>query len=253
MKFVKFFAFIFFITAFGILSTFTHILFFYTPIWKNWILQRLVKGTNCIGVWVFQLKPFNTILIPKTQGPCLYVGNHLSYLDVIFLSSLIPMNFVTSHEMKHSLGLGQLCRLANCLFSHRHNKFKILQDIKEMETLFNQGFSIGLFPEAKSGNGDQVNPLHSALMKSAINCKIPIIPFVLNYKMIDDKPVTSHNRDSIFWYGNRAFFDHFWNFLNTKKVVIDLQFFDPIDTSALTRDQIHQLLESLFQKYFIKI
>ncbi len=254
MKVLKFFLFIIFISLFVLFASLSHVLFFANKQLLNQILLKLVQGTNTMGVWIFSLRPTKKIIFPTLpHGPKLFVGNHLSYLDVIILSHHIPMNFVTSMDMKETLGLGHLCRLANCIFAHRHNKFKVLKDIKAMEFYLQQGFSLGLFPEAKSGDGSQVFPLHTALLKCAISTNTPIVPFVLNYQSIDGHPVNLNNKDLLFWYGNRSFLDHLWNFLGTKRTVYDLKFFDPIIPEGKSREEIHQTLEKIFQHNYHKI
>src|SRR5512146_1631898 len=55
------------------------------------------------------------------HGGLLIVSNHLSSLDILIISSILPSVFITSVELRESFLLGALARLGGCLFVERRN------------------------------------------------------------------------------------------------------------------------------------
>jgi hypothetical protein len=59
----------------------------------------------------------------------------------------------------------------------------------------------------------QTVPLAAPLRNRSI-----ILPTTIAYRNIDDQPVTSANRDLIYWYGDMDFISHFWKLLALRSV-----------------------------------
>ena len=146
------------------------------------------------------------------------VCNHLSYLDIMIIASKIPAMFVTSMSIKRTPFLGQICTLGGCLFVNRSSRNNRQHELEELEEALRQGFSVTVFPEATSTNGERIKQFKMALYESAIKTSTPILPLCLNYYAHDYQMVTTKNRDNIFWYGDMSFFPHFWKMLKSKKI-----------------------------------
>ena len=137
------------------------------------------------------------------------VSNHLSYLDVLILSAFFPGCFITSQEIKETLFLGQLTRLAGCIFVERRSPDGLGFEIKNMTRALNAGLDILIFPEGTSTNGERVLRFKQPLFQAAIDSNKDVIPLTLNYEQINHQPVTHLNRDLLFWYDDMTFWDHF--------------------------------------------
>ena len=57
---------------------------------------------------------------PTTDQPALYVSNHVSYLDVFVLGSVLRGSFVAKSEVASWPVLGKLAKLQNTLFLERN-------------------------------------------------------------------------------------------------------------------------------------
>ncbi len=159
----------------------------------------------------------------------LIVSNHLSYMDILVLASRIPSSFVTSTEMKETFGLGHICILAGCVFVNRKNKKNIHQEVREITDALKSNINVIVFPEATSTNGEEVIRFRRPLFQSAIDAGQNVSPITLNYQQVNNVKVSLQNRDSVFWYGDMTFFDHFWNFLKLKRVDVRVS----IDTELM--------------------
>jgi len=157
----------------------------------------------------------------------LLVSNHLSYIDILVLASACPSIFITSKEIERENFLGMLSRLNNSIFVERRNYSTLLEDNKKIVSVLKTN-SVILFAEATSSNGDVVLPFKSSLFYCVEKNNIVVQPVCIKYKMINDCEVTYKNRDSIYYYGDMEFFQHFWNLFALKSIDIEVIFLNEI-------------------------
>jgi len=117
---------------------------------------------------------------PWRQGG-LIVCNHLSYIDILVLSSQLPALYITSVETGSMGWIGTLCRIAGCVFVERRNPNALSSEISRIESLLRAGIPVVLFPEATSTDGRDVLPFKSALYECALRAKVPIHSFCIRY------------------------------------------------------------------------
>jgi 1-acyl-sn-glycerol-3-phosphate acyltransferase len=158
----------------------------------------------------------------------LFVGNHLSYTDIIIFSSHISTCFVTSMEIKETPVLGHLCRAAGCLFVERRNRRNLQNEISEVADGLKRGLTVTIFPEATSTNGEQILRFRKGLFVSSIQAQAPVVPFTINYHTVGGDPISLKNRDNVFWYGDMGFVSHLWRVCATGGIEVDIVFRNPI-------------------------
>lgn len=187
----------------------------------------------------------------KDANGILLVGNHLTYIDVMVISSHIRSCFVTSVEIKHSIGLGQICQMAGCLFVERRNKMNILNEVSEIKEGLQKGLNVAIFPESTSTNGEQVLRFRKPLFLAGMHANAPIVPFCINYRRIGGEPISLATRDNIFWYGDMDFVPHIWRLAGAGGVDVELTFLPPImagpeDDANEVAARAQLLVESVF-------
>lgn len=99
----------------------------------------------------------------------LVLCNHLSYTDVIAISSVFPSVFVTSVEVRDSAFVGMMSNLGGSVFVERRNREHIEKEIAEITRALKEGLNVVIFPEATSSNGETVLPFKRSLLKAAID------------------------------------------------------------------------------------
>ncbi|MFA5072685.1 MAG: lysophospholipid acyltransferase family protein [Nitrospirota bacterium] len=154
--------------------------------------------------------------------PCFIVSNHVSYLDILILSSLVPSVFVTSIEMKNTPLLGILSILGGSVFVERRNPSGIKKEIQSIADLLKNGFPVALFPESTTSNGDQVMPFKKSLFDAAIIAQANVLPVCIRYRSINKSAVTPDNRDSVFYYGEMTFLRHVPKLLPLQSIEVEL-------------------------------
>jgi 1-acyl-sn-glycerol-3-phosphate acyltransferase len=145
----------------------------------------------------------------RLKPGCFIVSNHLSYIDVLILSTLFPGCFVTSVEIRQTQFLGHITALAGCLFVERRSRRFLGRETREIRSALQNGLNVIVFPEGTSTNGDTVLRFKQPLFQAALDAGKDILPVGICYETINHCPVTPQNRDLVFWYGDMTFFKHF--------------------------------------------
>ncbi len=169
----------------------------------------------------------------------LIISNHLSYLDILITSSILPSCFVTSVDLGESKFLGTLAELGGALFVERRHRGMIEQDTKNLSDTLKDGFNLVLYPEGTSTNGEKVMPFKKSLLMSAVQAQKNILPVCIKYLEVDGEPLTLENRDRVCWYGDIPFGTHAAKLMKTKSLKVELQFLDVIKvTPESTRHEL---------------
>lgn len=164
----------------------------------------------------------------KTGRVRLVVSNHLSYLDILIISSLMPSVFITSVELKHTALLGTLARLSGSLFVERRKVSGLKQELGQIAHVLGQGAPVVLFPEGTTSNGDRVQPFKNSLFDSAVMAQADLVPICLRYTRVNNERLTPENRDLVFYYGGAAFLKHFLRLLYLRSIDVEVVLLDPI-------------------------
>ena len=180
-------------------------------------------------------------LLHKGSGSHLIIVNHLSYVDVLVMSSLMPAVFITSVEMKHTLLLGTLAKFGGSIFVERRKASGLKQELDAIAHVLSQGFSVVLFPEGTTSNGERVQPFKNSLFDSAIRARSNVVPFCLRYTKVNNRHITSDMRDSVFFYGDMTFFRHLPRLLALRSVDLDVQ---PLETIKIQANASRKVLAS---------
>lgn len=159
------------------------------------------------------------------RGGYVIIANHVSYVDGIVLGSIFPILFVSKREVKKWPIVGQWNVLCGTIFINRQRKGLVGALIKELTRKLKQEANILLFPEGTSTNGEKMLPFQTVPLAAPLRSRSIIVPVTVTYKTIDDQPVTSANRDLVFWHGDMEFVSHLWRLLALRgaEVLVTLQ------------------------------
>ena len=188
---------------------------------------RLVKNTSFFARLMLAALGTHVTVIHRERLPGsgkgrLIVSNHLSYIDILVIASLMPSVFITSVELKNTAFLGMMARLGGSLFVERRSPAGLKREISLISRTLGEGFSVVLFPEAATSNGDTVRQFKNSLFSAAIESNAEVLPLCLRYTKMDGKPVGPENRDSIYYYGGMSFTAHILRLLTRKSVEAEL-------------------------------
>jgi 1-acyl-sn-glycerol-3-phosphate acyltransferase len=181
------------------------------------------------------LKKLNVTVTANIQKPEIFdrnyfmVCNHMSYIDILVLSSIRPAVFVTSVEMENTFFLGDMAKWGGSFFVNRINRRKMKEEVKALEELLEKGFNVFIFPEGTSTNGQELLPFKKSLFRVPFQTGAPILPICLKYKSIDGKAFSEENCDRVCWYDDMTFAPHFLQLMDLKDMQAEVTYLDPLD------------------------
>src|SRR6185503_11237645 len=185
--------------------------------WK--IISRLNRNYTLLLRLILNIKV--TVAGDEGQlerGGYVIIANHVSYVDGIVLGSIFPIVFVSKREVKKWPIVGQWNVLCGTIFINRQRKNEVGTMVREMTRKLRQEANILLFPEGTSTNGEKMLPFQTVPLAAPLRSRSIIVPVTVTYKAIDEQPVTTANRDGVYWYGDMEFVTHFWNLLALRSV-----------------------------------
>jgi 1-acyl-sn-glycerol-3-phosphate acyltransferase len=160
---------------------------------------------------------------PRATGPIplrgLLISNHLSYLDILVLSSLTPAVFVSKHDVKYWPVFGQFAVLGGTVFVNRDRRFQVGHVNDEITTALDQGALVVLFPEGTSTNGQTLLPFKSSLLQPATNPAWPLAVAWIHYE-VDDGDAG----EEVCYWGDHTFFPHMLNLSSKRRVRATVRF-----------------------------
>ena len=220
MRLLKLTAFLSLWTFFFVLVAMVHLWISILALPNRWkIITRLNRNFTLLLRTILNIKV--TVEGDEGQlerGGYVIIGNHVSYVDGIVLGSIFPIVFVSKREVKSWPVVGQWNTLCGSIFINRQRKELVGSLVREMSGKLKQEANILLFPEGTSTNGEQMLPFQTVPLAAPLRNRSIILPTTIAYRNIDDQPVTSANRDLIYWYGDMDFISHFWKLLALRSV-----------------------------------
>lgn len=152
-------------------------------------------------------------------GGCLLVANHVSYLDVVVLASVLRCGFVAKSEVARWPVIGFLARALGTVFVERDRKRGLPRVAAHMRERLERGGCLALFPEGTSTNGRELRPFRSPLLAPALALGIPVHHASLRYRTpAGEVPA----EESVCWWGEMEFLPHFLALLALPRIEAEL-------------------------------
>jgi lyso-ornithine lipid O-acyltransferase len=194
-----------------------------------------LQGTNRRVIRIFKLEIRSAGTIPVSG---LLVCNHMSYLDILVLSSLTPAVFVAKREVKSWPVMGLMAQLSGTIFVDRERRTHVGKVNNEIQNALNDGMLVVLFPEGTSSDGKTVLPFKSSLLELAARQSHLLTVGCIQYTLADGDAGTE-----VCYWGDAVFFPHLLNLLSKRNVYVSVRF-APIQSHSADRKQLAQQLHS---------
>lgn len=182
----------------------------------------------CRRIIGMEVKVYGT---PITEEPVLFVSNHISYLDITAIGSLVYGSFVARADLRDWPVFGFLATLQRTIFIDRRPRLA-RRHMEELKHRLAAGDSLILFPEGTSGDGNAVLPFKSTLFAVADvtvdGRAVPVQPISIAYTRLDGFPLGRLLRPIYAWYGDMGFMAHFWHLLGYGRFQVEIIFHEPV-------------------------
>lgn len=208
----------------------------------------LSTALKVVGV---RVELINADKLRRRDRNYLIISNHLSYIDIFVIYSVIPSLFVANSELREDFLLGAIIKYSGGVFVERRNRAKLLKDMNNIKNILNMGLNAVIFPEGTTSNGEKVMPFKSSLIGAAEGGGADVLPVCIRYLKVNGEDIDSGNRHLVYYYGSATFFEHFFRLLGLRSITVELTELESIEASSgLTRKEIseraYQLISSAY-------
>ncbi len=235
----------------------------------QYILVKLgARGARLLPHWyhrrVSRLFGIRVHLAGAVQrgAPILLVSNHVSWLDIIVLSSIAPVSFVAKSEVDGWPIINQFARLQRTVFVDRNKRISVRNTAMEIASRLETGDCLVLFAEGTSGDGNQVLPFKSSLFAAVSDFsgteagegKTGVQTATLVYTRLNGLPLNRGQRPLIAWYGGMEILTHAWKLLKIGPVDVSIRVSEPAPLQHFKgRKQIAAYTEILVRQNFTEL
>ncbi len=215
-----------------------------------WKVRRLKKPTDAQvyaltrawaleGIKILGIHEIKVTGAPIEQGPCLFLGNHMSYVDIPLLFTLHHFVFVAKKEVADWPVFGPGATEVGTIYVDR-SSFSSRKRVGEriLEGIVKDGKSIVVFPEGTSSVSGK--PWKRGSVSLAKDNNITVQAFRVAYKPARE----------VAFVGDDALHTHLWNLLGFENIEASVEFFPPIKVQDTDADVAR--LEELVHKSLAK-
>src|SRR5213596_9202 len=143
----------------------------------------------------------------------LLVCNHLSYLDIIVLSSIRPCVFVAKRDVAGWPLFGWLAKAAGTIFVDRQRPLATAFAVNRIHAAIATGLPVVLFPEGTSSDGSTVLPFKSALLESAVQLRCTVAAAAIEHALEDGSVA-----EEICYWGDMTLLPHLLNLFSKREI-----------------------------------
>lgn len=171
---------------------------------------------------------------PASERPLLLVANHVSWLDITVLGSVMELSFISKSEVASWPVFGLFARLQRSVFVEREKRAKTGEVASEIAARLKAGDVLVLFGEGTSSNGIHVLPFRTALVGGAAKAgeaagaTVTVQPLAVNYTQLHGLPIGRFHKPRVAWYGDMEMASHLWWVLKHGEIDVDVAFGDPM-------------------------
>lgn len=181
---------------------------------------------------------------PYDAKQTLYISNHISYIDIPTLGSIVRGVFVSRGDLASWPIFGFLATLQQTAFISRDKK-NARAEKENLERLIAEGKNMILFAEGTSTDGTSVVPFKSSLFALVFRpdgtaLDLMVQPVTINIVSVDGVPVEPASgpvRDLYTWHGDMTLRPHLLRMARGKGAVVDITFHAPLDPAKYNGDR----------------
>jgi 1-acyl-sn-glycerol-3-phosphate acyltransferase len=154
-------------------------------------------------------------------GPHVVACNHVSYLDPLVVSAVVPCVSIAKGETARWPIIGPGLRALGVVFVRREDPHSGAVALRRAWRTLESGASVLNFPEGTTSDGRSVYAFRRGMFGVAILARVPVLPLRIVYE--DDR---------VPWFGGATFAPHYWKLAGTERVMVRVRVGEPIEPHA---------------------
>lgn len=173
---------------------------------------------------------------PEPGFAGLVVCNHLSWLDILVLQSLLPGSFVAKKEVRSWPLVGYLAAACATIFVDRSSLHSARQMVERTAEAIRQGYAVVVFPEGTSSDGTELGGFHANIFESAIRAGSGVQLVTLQY--LDAR--TGRAAPQAHYIGEMTFLSSLWRVLGSAPITATVHLGECMDSQGQSRKVLAQ-------------
>ena len=163
----------------------------------------------------------------------MFLSNHISWVDIYALNSIIPLQFIAKSDINNWPILGYLVRKSGTIFIDRNSLKDTARIVKTTASHLITGSNVGFFPEGTTTDGTSLARFKSSIVQAAIDANAMLHPVAIRY------PLPNGDINTAMAYaGETTMGQSMLNVLKQKSPVVELHFLAPISPQTANRQTL---------------
>jgi len=176
--------------------------------------------------------------LPSGRVPTLVVSNHVSWVDICILNTVLPLRFVAKSDVRRWPLVGFLVSSVGTIFVERTNPLDTVRTNRAIEEALTRGEHVAIFPEGTSTDGTEIKPFHASLFQPGLGAVARVVAVGIRYVNSDG----SVNLNASY-AGERSLWESFRLVVARRSLHAELIFAGSIDVNGKTRGDIARAAE----------
>lgn len=191
---------------------------------------------------------------PAGERPLLLVSNHSSWLDIIVLSSVVPLVFIAKSEIARWPLFGLFAKLQRTIFVNRSRRQETGLVNQLIASRLAEGDPVVLFGEGTASDGNLVLPFRSALLGALQEAldhggRGYVQPVSIAYTRLQGIPMGRQHRYVAACYGDINLVRHLKRVLREGAIDVTVSFGVPLKVEpGIDRKQLARLTEDAVRR-----
>ena len=176
--------------------------------------------------------------VPAAAG-ALIAANHISWLDIHVLHSLLPARFISKAEVRHWPIFGLFAEAAGTVFLVREKKADAMRVNQLMAGHLRAGDCLALFPEGTTSDGASLLPFFPSLFQPAVEAAAQVWPVCIRYRNDDGSPC-----GEVAYYGQMNLGQSLKRILRLRAIHAEVTFLPAIASAGQARRDLARAAEA---------
>ncbi|MEU4266784.1 lysophospholipid acyltransferase family protein [Streptomyces sp. NPDC026092] len=153
-------------------------------------------------------------------APFLIVANHISWLDIPLVASVLPGRMLAKREVRQWPVLGPLAARGGTLFIDRDRLRALPGTVRAMAGAMSGGGRVIVFPEGSTWCGRGGGAFRHAAFQAALDASVPVLPVRLDYRPVGPAA----------FVGEDPLGASLWRVVAARGLTAEIRILDPIST-----------------------
>ncbi|MFG2773023.1 lysophospholipid acyltransferase family protein [Streptomyces sp. NPDC048350] len=154
------------------------------------------------------------------DAPLLVVANHISWLDIPLVASVLPGRMLAKREVRSWPVLGALAARGGTLFIDRDRLRALPETVRTMAGAMADGGRVVVFPEGSTWCGRGGGAFRPAAFQAAVDASVPVQPVRLEYRPVGPAA----------FVGDDSLAASLWRIATARGLTAEIRILDPISS-----------------------